>query len=205
MKAIMEHPLAVIRNLPNEYKTKGSRPSGTQVLQAALRVEEIDDYVKDKIQAVLDLVPRIEEAQAELPEHLKKSVDDLRQRLANKTVAEKRSVFRDAGLRRRHREDGLAQGMEVAAQILEDGQASIYSPDHSFYKLQEAQGVSGVAARFGLGGIADADGVGAAVGGAIGSVAAGVGAGPGAVAGGAAASAGAAVSDAIDWIGGLFD
>lgn len=203
MRAVMEHPLPVLRSLPDKHKLKGGRPSGKQVLQAALQVEQIDGYVKGRIQAVLDFLPKIEEGQAALPEPLKRAVDGLRQQLANKTFEEKCSVFRDAGLRSRHREDGLAEGMEVAAQILEDGQGSIYSPDHSFYKLlQEGQGSSSrpTARPLTGGDIADADGIGAAAGGAVGSLAGGVGAGPGAVAGGAGASAGVAIVAVISWL-----
>ena len=93
--------------------------------------------------------------------------------------------------------------MEIAARILEDGQDSIYSPDHSFYKLlQEGKGSSRSAAREVLSDMADLDGVGAAAGGAVGSFFGGIGAAPGAVAAGAGASAGAAIGHAIIW---LFD
>jgi hypothetical protein len=203
MRAIMEHPLPLLRYLPAKYKSKtGRRPSGEEVLQAALQVEQIDDYVKDRIRAVLDLWPKIEEAQANLPESVKRVVEDLRQQLANKTVEEQRSVLRDRARRSGHREDGLADGMEVAARMLEDGQDSIYSPDYSFYKLlQEGKGSSRAAARDAISDIGSFDTIGATAGGAIGSVAGlGVGAGPGAVAGGVGASVGAAAGHLIVWI-----
>jgi hypothetical protein len=200
MKAIMEHPLQVIRYLPSKYKSKDGppRPSGTEVLQAALQVNEIDNYVKARMRAVLDLLPQIEEAQAALPQSLKQSVDDLQQQLANKTVEEQRRLLRDAGFRSRYRRDGgVAEGMEVAARILEDGQDSIYSPEHSFYNLlEEGQGLSRAAARDAISDIGTFDTIGATAGGAIGSAAGGVGAGPGAVAGGAGASVGAAIGHA---------
>ena len=202
VRAVMEHPMQVLRYLPNMYKSKtGGRPSGKEVLQAALQVEQIDDYVKDRIRAVLDLLPKIEEAQAAAPESLKQAVDSLRQQFTNKTVDEQRSLLRDTGLRSRHREDGLADGIEVAARMLEDGLDSIYSPDFSFYKLlQEGQGSSRAAARDAISDIGSADTIGATAGGAIGLVAGGVGAGPGAVAGGAGASVGAIVGHIIAWI-----
>ncbi len=195
MRAIMEHPLPVLRYLPAKYKSKtGARPSGNEVLQAALKVDQIDDYVKERIRAVLDILPKIEEAQADAPESLKRAVDGLRQQLADKTVAEQRSVLRDSGLRRRYREvGGLDEGMEVAARILEDGQDSIYSPDNSFYYLLQ-QGSSRAAGRDAISDIGSMDTIGATAGGAVGSVAVGVGAGPGAVAGGVGASAGAAIA-----------
>ena len=191
----------MLRNLPNKYKSKaGGRPSGQEVLQAALEVDQIDDSTKDRIRAVVDVLPKIEEAQADAPVARKKALDDLRQQLGNKSIQEKQSLLRDAA--RRSREDGLAEGMEVAAQILEDGQDTIYSPDFSFYKLLgETQGSSRAAARPITGGdISNADTIGATAGGGIGAVAGGVGAGPGAVAGGVGASAGMAIVGLIDWI-----
>ena len=200
MKAVMEHPLQVIRHLPSEYKSQdGPRPSGREVLQAALQVDEIDNYVKARMRAVLDLLPQIEEARAALPQSVKRSVDDLEQQLTNKPVEEQRRLLRDAGLRSRYREHGgVAEGMEVAARILEDGQDSIYSPEHSFYNLlEEGQGSSRTAARDAISDIGTFDTIGATAGGAIGSAAGGVGAGPGAVAGGAGASVGAAIGHAV--------
>ena len=121
-------------------------------------------------------------------------MDNLRQQLSNKPIAEKRSILRDTALRSRYRDDQVVEGMEVAAQILEDGQNSIYSPDHSFYKLlDDGQGSSRMAKRDALSDISSFDTIGATVGGAVGSAAGGVGAGPGAVAGGTGASVGAAI------------
>ncbi len=200
MRAIMEHPIQVIRYLPSQYKSKtGPRPSGTEVLQAALQVNQIDSYTKARIRAVLDILPQIEEGHAALPQSVKESVDNLRQQLANKTLGEQRGMLRDAGLRSRYREHrGITEGMEIAARFLEDGQDSIYSPDHSFYKLLgEGQGLSRAAARDVISDIGSFDTIGATAGGAIGSAAGGIGAAPGAVAAGAGASVGAAVGHAL--------
>ncbi|SFN74786.1 hypothetical protein SAMN05216386_1695 [Nitrosospira briensis] len=201
VNTVMEHPMQVLRNLPEKHKTRGGRPSGREVLQAALQVEQIDDFVKGRMRAVLDLLPKIEEGQANLPESVKRAAEDLRQQLTNKSVDEQRRVLRDPDLRSRHRDDGFAEGMEVAARILDDGRDSIYSPDHSFYKLLQ-QGAPRAAARDSLEDTANADTVGAAVGGGVGLVVGGVGAGPGAVAGGAGASLGFVLGTAIGW---LFD
>ncbi len=200
MRAIMEHPMQVIRYLPSQYKSKtGPRPSGKEVLQAALQVEQIDSYTKARMQAVLDILPQMEEGQAALPDSLKRSLESLRQQLTNKSVAEQRRTLRDVGFRSQHREHpGVAEGMEVAAQILADGQDSIYSPDHSFYKLlNEGQGSLRAAGRDVISDIGSFDTIGATAGGAIGSAAGGIGAAPGAVAAGAGASAGAAIGHAI--------
>ena len=69
MKAIMDHPMQVVRYLPQKYKVSpGARPSGTEVLEATLKVEQIDEYVKERIRAVLEVLPKIEDNQAALPE-----------------------------------------------------------------------------------------------------------------------------------------
>ena len=198
MKAIMEHPLQVIRALPTQFKSKTpARPSGREVLQAALQVTQIDNYVKARIRAVLDVLPQIEDGQAALPQAAKKAVDDLRKQLANKSVGDQCRLLRDTGLRSRYRDHGgVSEGMEVAARMLEDGEDSIYSPDHSFYKLLEAGQESRTTARDAISDIGSFDTIGATAGGAIGSAAGGVGAGPGAVAGGLGASAGAAIGHA---------
>jgi hypothetical protein len=202
MRAIMEHPMQLLRYLPSKYKSKnGGRPSGGEVLQAALQVEQIDDYTKGRIRRVLEVLPEIEARQASLPEPAKRTVDDLHQQLANKTTEEQRSLLRDAGARSRQRQDGLADGMEVAARMLEDGADSIYTPEFSFYKLlQEGQAASRAVARDAISDIGSMDTIGATAGGAVGSVAGGVGAGPGAVAGGVGASAGAAAVHLVHWV-----
>lgn len=145
MQAVMDYPVQVIRLLPAQYKSRTRhRPSGSDVLQAALQVDEIDDYVKDRIRAVLDILPAIEESQAGLPEYLKKEVDDLRQQLANRSIEDKKRVLRDPGLRSKYRHNGLVEGMDLANQMLEDGQDSIYSPDHSFFTFDASwQSIAG--------------------------------------------------------------
>ena len=170
----MEHPLPLLRYLPAKYKSKtGGRPSGKEVLQAALQVEQIDDYVKDRIRVVLDLWPKIEEAQANLPESVKGAVEDLRQQLANKTVEEQRSVLRDRARRSRASRRRAGRWHGGCCPDLEDGRDSIYSPNHSFYNMIQEGGSSRAAARDALSDIGSADTIGGAVGGAAGSVAGG--------------------------------
>jgi hypothetical protein len=194
--------MQVLRYLPGKYKVRnGPRPSGTEVLQAAVQVEQIDEYTKSRMRKVLEILPEIEARQASLPDAVKRSVDELREELANKSIAEKRMLLRDSGVRNRHREGGVTEGMEVAARMLEDGEATIYSPDSSFYRLlQEGRSYSRAAARDAISDVGSMDTIGATAGGAIGSAVGGVGAGPGAVAAGAGASAGAAIVHLVDWV-----
>src|SRR5436190_15688385 len=60
MAAIMEYPLQVLKGLPKQYKSADYRPAGKDVLQAALKVKQIDEYTKERIRAVLALAPKIE-------------------------------------------------------------------------------------------------------------------------------------------------
>lgn len=208
MRAIMENPFELLRHIPSKYRSKnGGRPSGTEVLQAALQIEQIEDYTKARIRMVLEGLPELEARQASLPEPAKRAVDDLRQQLANKTITEKLSLLRDAGVRSRQRGDGLADGMEVAARILEDGQDSIYSPDHSFYKLlQKGQGMSRTAARDAVSDISSGDTIGATAGGGGGLVAGGpAGGAAGAILGGVFGSSVAVGYHLTDWIISWFD
>jgi hypothetical protein len=199
MKAILDHPFQVFKHLPENYKVKGGAPSGQVVLQAALEVEEIDRQTKERIRMVLDLLPQLEEAQAAAPGRLKDALEDLRQNLANKSTTEKLRVLRDQGQRSRFREaGGLEEGMEMAARILEDGQNSIYSPDHSFYRLLQGGATrAGAKERDVIDNIKDSDTMGAAAGGGVGILVGGIGAPAGAAAGAAGASVGVAIGSLI--------
>lgn len=204
MRALMEHPFDVLRQVPN--LSRDSRPSGQQALEAALHVDAIGVDVKARIRRVLDVLPAIEEAKANAPANLKQALDNVRVQLAGTSVDEQRRVLRDRELRQRHREvPGLSDGMELAAEMLADGSDSIYSPDFSFYRLMIQGTNARSTSRDAISDVASADTIGATVGGAVGSVGGGVGAGPGAVAGGAGASAGAVVGIAAAWVWSWFD
>jgi hypothetical protein len=198
VRAIMEHPFEVIQYLDKSERTR--QPSPMAVLEAALKVEQIDSYTKDRIRAVMDILPLLEDAHRNAPAELKRNLEQLRGRLSRPSIDEQirtlrstRSTFRNS--------DGLAEGMEVAAQILEDGRSTIYSPDFPFNRMLRA-GDQTRASRKPIDDIKNADTLGAVGGGGVGVFVGGVGAGPGAAAGGAGASAGAAIAHAILW---LFD
>ena len=60
MREIMKYPLQVLRALG---LSKGDQPPSEQdVLEAALDVEEIDPYTKQRIKAVLEILPKLDEA-----------------------------------------------------------------------------------------------------------------------------------------------
>lgn len=202
VNAVMEHPLQVLHYLPETSAT--DRPSDQEVLQAALQVAAIDDDVKGRIRVLLEVLPRFEEARAAVPGSLERAINSLQRELTGKTLDEKLAVLADDAFRKRHgKVAGLAEGMDRAAEILEDGRDSIYSPSHSFYELLADRPRS---AKFALAnglisGMSDHDGVGACLGGAVGAIAgAGIGAGPGAVAGGAGFSVGYALGELGSYI-----
>ncbi len=198
VRAIMEHPFEVIQYMNKAERT--SDPSPTAVLEAALQVEQIDSYTKDRIRTVLEILPRLEDARKNAPAELQGSLDELRGRLARRPIDEQIRSLRSLKTNYRER-DGLAEGMEFAAQILEDGRTTIYSPEFSFYRMLR-EGKRARAERKPIEDIKDADTLGAVAGGGVGVFVGGIGAGPGAAAGGAGASAGAAIAHAIRW---LFD
>lgn len=198
VRAIMERPFHVIRYM--DESTRTPNPSPRDVLEAALQVEQFDNYTKDRIRIVLDILPRIEEAQKSAQPTLKRAAESLRKQLEGMPLPEQARMLRD--LKAKYKEhEGLPEGMEFAAQMLEDGQASIYSPDFGFYQMLKEGGRGTTAvARDAVDTVKDADAIGAALGGGAGLIVAGVGAGPGAAAGGAGASVGAIIGSVIAWL-----
>jgi hypothetical protein len=196
VRAVMERPFEVIQYMNKKDRT--ANPSPTAVLEAALQVDQIDSYTKDRISIALDILPRLDEARENAPADLQRSLDEFQGRLARGSIDEQIDMLRS--LKTDYRDhDGLTQGVEFAAQMLEDGRSSIYSPDFPFYRMLR-EGKRGRATRAAVDDIKNADTIGAAIGGGIGVFVGGVGAGPGAAATGGGASAGAAIGHAIRWL-----
>ncbi len=198
MREIMKHPLQVLKALG---LSKGDQPpSGQEVLEAALDVEEIDPYTKHRIEAVLEILPKLDEARAKAPRSTQKAFKQVENEISRKSLPDMIQVLRSPDLRGIVNEDGgMAAGMEIAAEILQDGASSIYSPDNSFHRLLRSGRTATIAGDT-FDGIATSDTIGATAGGAAGALIAGVGAAPGAVAGGAGASAGYAIAALVDWL-----
>jgi hypothetical protein len=195
MRAIMDHPFEVLHYMDKKDRTSNASP--VAVLEAARQVENIGPHAKTLIERILEILKALEGARSRAPEDYQRSLDDLRGRLTGLPIDDQISTLRS--LRSSYRgQDGIAEGMEVAARMLEDGKSSIYSPDHPFYRmLQEGRTR---AARKPIDDIKNADTLGAVAGGGVGVFVGGVGAGPGAAAGGAGASAGAAIVHLINWL-----
>jgi hypothetical protein len=197
LREIMAHPFEVVSNLDDK---RNANPPGTEVLEAALQVDQIDPYTKERIRAVLEVLPRIEEARSRAPANVRRSLDELQGQLTGRSIQERVRILRDSKSRYGSG-DGMSEAMEMAAQILEDGASSIYSPDHGFYRMLR-EGKRKARRDHEMGDVADADEIGATMGGVAGAAIGGVGIGPGALAGGAGMSAGYVIGAVIDW---LFD
>ncbi|MFE5795521.1 hypothetical protein ACFQ8C_23495 [Streptomyces sp. NPDC056503] len=210
LREVLSRPVQVIRYL--DLKDGQARPTGEEVLEAALQVEQIDDYTKERMRAVLELLPRLEEARAGLPRSVQQELRGLQRKLEQAPGVEgKVRLLRDPGLRSAKDTEGYVDaGLEQAALILEDGASTIYAPDFSFYRLlSEGRGDGGggggttVMAKESNGDLEDtanADAVGAAAGGGAGLALAGVGAAAGAAAGAAGASLGWAIGSFLAWL-----
>jgi hypothetical protein len=131
------------------------------------------------------------------PADLQRTVDDLRGRLAGRPIDEMISTLRS--LKDSYRgQDGIAESMEVAAHVLEDGKSSIYSLDHPFYRILQ-EGRTRESMRSALHDIAAGDVIGGTVGGVVGAVGGPVTAVGGAVGGAAGGSAGVVIGYLLDW------
>ncbi len=197
MREVMKHPFQVIRYLG--YKPGDAKPDGSAVLEAALRVDSIDAFTKDRIKAVLEILPKLDEARGSVPKAVTRAMDGLNRRLAGQPIENQIRILRDPEMRAEMDHEGLDVGMEFGARILEDGAGSIYSPDYGFYQTI-GDGQTATARKGTVDTIKDIDYFGGVAGAGAGVFVGGVGAGPGAAAGAAGASAGAAIAAVVDWL-----
>ena len=204
MTAIMEHPFQVVDQLPEEFQVKGGKPTGADVLKAALKVKQIGADVKLRISKVLEVYPLIENVLSSAPAAFNGASDDIKQNVVGKDIEEQAVLLRDPAFRKKHQKHGFADGMEIAAQMLEDGKDSIYSPDFSFYQMlqvgtTQSSAIAPLDARGVIGTIGSTDTIGAVAGGAAGSVIPGAGTTAGGVVGGLIGSAAGAIGEFISW------
>lgn len=196
IESVMRHPFQILRALG--YRPGDQKPSGSEVLDAALRVDQVDEYTKTRIKTVLEVLPAVQEAQASLPRTAARELDELGRRLREQPIEDQIRSLREQDLQAEFKRDGFAAGMEIAARLLEHGAGSIYSPDFGFYNII-GDGQSATAKKDAVDTIKDADYLGGVAGGAVGAT--GVVTIPaGAAAGAAGASAGAAIAAVIDWL-----
>jgi hypothetical protein len=197
VRAVMEHAIDILQYMDSKDRT--ANPSPIAVLSAALQVEDIDPYTKQRMQMVLDMLPQVEEAARNLSPDVKRVLTELQGQMARRPIGDQIDVLRRSRSRYRDQQ-GLSEAMEVAAQILEDGRSSIYADDFPFNRMLERgkRGTRGT--RMFKDDIKDADGAGAVVGAAAGAFAAGIGIAPGGAVGAAGASTGWAIGSAFNWL-----
>lgn len=142
VRAVMENYPLILRTLDvNKFKLQNKKPSPTDILKAALKVEERID-VKDRIRLVLQLLPLIEVAQKEMSasdreagKAIIKDIEELQ------TVPEMIKALTNMHAKYPRVEyESLSIGIEISIDMLRNGGASIYSADFKYYRhLVEAK------------------------------------------------------------------
>jgi hypothetical protein len=202
---VMTHPFHILRALG---VGKGDpAPSGRDVLEAALDVDVIDSFAKERIRMVLDVLAEIEPVMAKPTREMKRGVAYVEDLVAGRPLAEQVRLLRDPQTRMKSSSssapgpdpDWLQQILQWILEMLEDGASTIYSADFGFHRTVRS-GRTVARERDAVDTIKDADAIGATGGGFAGTVIPGVGTAAGAAAGGAGASAGAAIVELIDWL-----
>lgn len=132
MKAVMENYTALTKKLGKK------RPSGVEVLNALLQVRGVDARTKASIRNALAVLPMIEKTRKKMPAVTKAAVNEVAQQLDNartmpemiknlKAVKKSRTALKKSLAAAP--DDGLLTGVDLAIGILEDGRATIYSPE----------------------------------------------------------------------------
>lgn len=211
VRAVMDNALFVLAYLSpaTVIATGAKRPSRADILRAALRVDTIDAFTKERMSEVLNVLPTIVKALEELPKDIR---EDLRAAVRSvdqaKSLSDIRRFLRAPTSKRKYsRIQGLDVGLRACDQMVTLGTRSIYDRHHEFYGLLDAireqkETEPGVALSIGK---ADVQGgIGGAAGGCVagllltGGVGCGPGAAGGAVAGAVATSVGVAVGKLWD-------
>ena len=178
------------------------RAHGRAGAKAALDVEGIDAHTKAQLRKIAQLLPKLEKAKASLPESAREAVAKVESRMSEGGLA---SRSRRLALSAEIDDCSVAEAMEVAERILEDGAGSIYAPDGSLWKVF-SRPIDAATQRDERDDLKDADhfgGVAGAAGGtALGGATTGtvVGAAAGAVAGGAVGAAASSAGFALAWV-----
>ena len=153
VQAIMDHHQAVLAQIDvKKHLQNKTHPSGKEVLEAALQVDKIDPGTKARIREVLKGLPALRKAGQHVPDGDKKVIAEIADHLKKaRSAPEVLEILR--GLRKANTEakrETLAAGIDGAILLVEDGAATIYSPNAEFYQalLRNGKGAApdGVAA-----------------------------------------------------------
>jgi hypothetical protein len=140
MKAVLEHPLHVIKYLS---VPSGQSPSRLEVIDAALKVESFDAATKARLEAAREAYLLFEEEQAKDPATFTEHRDRMRAALEGKSIAEMITAIDYMLAQEGHGDNRWSAGLEFAKAILVDGADSIYSPDFPAYELMETATFAG--------------------------------------------------------------
>jgi hypothetical protein len=198
----MQYPLQIIRVLG---VTPGQTPpTGREVLEAMLELNEIDPITKARIGIVLDGLREIEPALAKPSREVKQAQKMISDLISDRPIFEQVGALREAAMRPPEPSpDWLKVVLEWIAGMFEDGAGSIYNSDHPFHRLlaSDDAGGPGTISRDSVDVVKDIDYFFGVAGGSAGStVLPAVGTAAGAALGACAGSAGAAIGAFLAWL-----
>lgn len=196
----MAYPFQVLRAVG---ATPGQqRPTGREIMEAMLDVDEIDQLAKTRLKLMIDGLGQLEPELAKPPRELRKANAMISDLLAGKSISEQIHAFRDAALRPPEpAPDWLREVLAWISHMLEDGASTIYNRDHSFHRTLAPDASGGTRReKDSVDNIKDGDALGAAAGGMAGSLIPALGTATGAACVGGGMSLGVALGELIDWL-----
>jgi hypothetical protein len=199
----MEHPLALIANLPKDGR-RDRRPSAAEALDAMVSMRSLPDDLRRALQEAQRLTKEL--ANQRLPRPASAAVAAMEKRLnAAENIEDVDRTLRELATSKEFSDvPGFQQGLAVAQSIVASGRDSIYSLDNPFFEMG-ATG-SGTIAKDAGGSVIKEDVKGAVAGGVGAAILTGGGAAAaGAVAGGIASSVGEVAGQVWEAITDLFD
>jgi len=127
---------AIIINYSEIKELVPESPTAADVLEAALKVPTIDEYVESRIEIVLEFLPEYEKKEAQLPSDIKAVVDEIENRLKEcdsiSTMIQTLQNMIDFHEYDEYR--GFPQALKFGIQLLQDGRNTIYNSDWSPYE-----------------------------------------------------------------------
>src|SRR5947207_2469846 len=122
-------------------KVDVARPTGVDVLRAALKVEAIDSYTKARIEAVLRVLPEIEQGQEKITAEERAALDEVAARIAASPTITTRvqlldEIDADTQTNGKYAHfSGINSGLTAAERNVGDGLTTIYSVDWVYTTL----------------------------------------------------------------------
>ncbi len=195
LSAVMHNAVSILKTL--DYEKGDTKPSGPEVLRAALKVKEIDARTRARIESVLEVVERIGGTEPNLSAGARKALKNVEQFVSGRPIAEQVRLLRSSEIAARVDDESVKLSLPYAARILEDGAYTIYSEDNPFFDTFPGP-TPAMAKNAKIDGLKDVDYLGGIAGGAFGTAVPGIGTAAGAATIAASASGGYALAWVID-------